>query len=146
MPSCRIGPSRMDPIKYTLKSSVTAFRLTIPFCYCSSTLIFIFLVLTKQATGMGCPGSTAFSINGDTVKQPNTEGGSWLSPSLGLHINETTPHCSQLQPLPDRCLWSKTTSRRRLNPHLLTVTIPLHTYIISPLTEIYIHYVFLQIK
>lgn len=62
-----------------------------------------------------------------------TQGGSWLSPSPGLHINETTPHCSQLQPLPDRCLWSKTTSHSRLNPHLLTVTTALHedTYIIS---------------
>lgn len=66
---------------------------------------------------MGCLGSTAFSINGDTVKQPNTEGGSWLSPSPGLHINETMPHCSQLQPLPDRCLWSQTTSHCRFNPH-----------------------------
>lgn len=51
------------------------------------TLIYIFLVLTKQATGTGGSGSTAFSINGDTVKQANTEE-SWISPSSGLHINE----------------------------------------------------------
>lgn len=48
------------------------------------TLIFIFSVLTKQATGMGYPGSTAFSINGDSVKQPNTEGRSWLGCLLPL--------------------------------------------------------------
>lgn len=45
------------------------------------------------------------------------------SPSPGLHINEIMPRCSQLQPLPDRCLWSKTTSHRSLGP---TPLLPSH--------------------
>lgn len=108
----------MEPIKQSprIGSLQTDDPLLVPRLSFGIALIFIFLVLTKQATGTGCPGSTAFSINGDTVKQPNREGGRWLSPSPGLHINETMPHCSQLQPLPDGCLWSKTTSHRRLNP------------------------------
>lgn len=64
----------------------------------------------------GCPRRSGFNINGDSVKQPNTGGGSWLPPNPGLHINEIMLQFSQLQPLPDRCLYSRTTFHHRLDP------------------------------
>lgn len=64
----------------------------------------------------GCPRRSGFNINGDSVKQANTGGGSWLPPNPGLHINEIMLQFSQLQPLPDRCLYSRTTFHHRLDP------------------------------
>lgn len=102
--------SRKQPLDGRPPSAAAAFTPR-------ETLIFIFLVLTKRRTGEGsCPRRSGFNINGDSVKQANTRGGSWLPPHPGPHINEIMPQCSQLQPLSDRRLYSRTTSHHRLDP------------------------------
>lgn len=112
--------SRKQPLDGRPPSAAAAFTPR-------ETLIFIFLVLTKQGTGEGgCPRRSGFNINGDSVKQANTGGGSWLPPHPGPHINEIMPQCSQLQPLSDRRLYSRTT------PHPLSPSqspfLHMHTY------------------
>lgn len=113
--------SRKQPLDGRPPSAAAAFTPR-------ETLIFIFLVLTKRGTGEGgCPRRSGFNINGDSVKQANTGGGSWLPPHPGPHINEIMPQCSQLQPLSDRCLYSRTTSHHRLDPLSRSPFLHMHT-------------------